>query len=142
MSEVDWAQRLSAATRYESLLEICEEARSLGEWNERLADHARARAAALQRRLRPFGTDVELEQRIRDDERLKVLREVRKGAAAVDRSVRGVDAYLWGYGANEIVKQLNKLVAEQRKRMGLTVEHQPLSKKQRAALSDVFKDRA
>lgn len=60
------------------------------------------------------------EQLIREDERLKVLREVRKAASDMDRN-RANDPYLWGYGARNIVGMITKKLAEQRELMGIEI---------------------
>lgn len=61
------------------------------------------------------------EDQIRADERLKVLREVRKLASDMDRNPAN-DQYLWGYGARQIVAAITKRLAEQRNLMGIEVK--------------------
>lgn len=57
---------------------------------------------------------------IRADERLKVLRELRKAASDMDRNPAN-DPYLWGYGARNIVGMITKKLAEQRELMGIEI---------------------
>lgn len=58
------------------------------------------------------------EAAIRADERLKVLREVRKAASEMDHNPEN-DPYLWGYGAGRIVAMLTAKLAEQRESLGI-----------------------
>lgn len=53
------------------------------------------------------------EAAVRADERLKVLREVRKAASKMNHNPNN-DPYLWGYGARQIVGMLHRLYLEAR----------------------------
>lgn len=57
------------------------------------------------------------EAAIRADERLRVLREIRKLASDMDRNPAN-DPYLWGYGGRKIVGAITKRLAEHRNAMG------------------------
>lgn len=63
----------------------------------------------------------EFELRVRADERLKVLREIRKLASDMDRNPSN-DPYLWGYGAGKIVSAITQRLAAQRNAMGIVVK--------------------
>lgn len=63
----------------------------------------------------------EFELRVRADERLKVLREVRKLASDMDRNPAN-DPYLWGFGAGKIVSAITQRLAAQRDAMGIVVK--------------------
>jgi hypothetical protein len=54
------------------------------------------------------------EAAIRADERLKVLREVRKQVARMNNHP-DVDPYAWGYGGSEIQRYLTGLVDDARR---------------------------
>ena len=58
------------------------------------------------------------EAAIRADERLRVLREIRKLASDMDRNPAN-DPYLWGYGGRKIVGAITKRLAEHRNTMSL-----------------------
>lgn len=60
------------------------------------------------------------EDAIRADERLKVLREIRKAASDMDHNPAN-DPYLWGFGARNIVSMITKRLAAQRESMGIVV---------------------
>lgn len=63
----------------------------------------------------------EFELRVRADERLKVLREIRKLASDMDRNPAN-DPYLWGFGAGKIVSAITQRLAAQRDAMGIVVK--------------------
>lgn len=64
---------------------------------------------------------AEFEALVRADERLKVLREVRRLAADMDHNPEN-DPYLWGYGARRIVAMLSQKLGQQRDAMGIRVK--------------------
>lgn len=59
----------------------------------------------------------EEEAAIRADERLKVLRKVRKVAYEMDRNPAN-DPYLWGYGGREICRMLSGMYRQQQDFVG------------------------
>lgn len=63
----------------------------------------------------------EFELRVRADERLKTLREIRKLASDMDRNPAN-DPYLWGFGAGKIVSAITQRLAAQRDAMGIVVK--------------------
>lgn len=60
----------------------------------------------------------EEETAVRADERLKVLRQVRKAASRMQHDSEN-DPYLWGYGGGMIVAMIGDLIRAERKLQGL-----------------------
>lgn len=118
MSGQSWLERIGRANSEASLVEIRNEARQLGRWTPELHDACLDRLHALKPLWKRFGIAAEAEAQIRADERLKVLREVRKGARRVDiQELRKGDG--WNHSSGEqIIGYLTRLLAEQRERTG------------------------
>lgn len=111
MTDGEWLIRISRARSEESLVEIRAEAKAAGEWNEVLHGACLDRLGLIKR---PFGVDPGAEARIRADERLKVLREVRNLAWKLHRQEATQDPYSAGLSGPRIAEALTRLLSEQR----------------------------
>lgn len=108
-----WIMAMSTAHDVESLASWVVDAQQSEHWNGKLAQHAAALLVDLWRRVVPYD-----EASVRADERLKVLREVRKVASSMDHDPAN-DPYTWGYGGSRIVAMLTAKLAEERDRQGI-----------------------
>lgn len=107
-----WIMAMSTAHDADALARMVSEALLDEHWNGKLAKHAAAMLVNLSDLVVPQD-----EAAVRANERLKVLREVRKTASSMDHDPAN-DPYTWGYGGSRIVAMLTAKLAEERDRQG------------------------